>query len=1173
MILPHQRLRRNRRNHIAAIEQLEPIELLSATPGDPIRAFQVSSESIVYEELADGTLQQRMSIPPVFSLPEERDFTGEEEGQLEIPHDPVMEIANGAIALKFQADNVFGYHALFSKDNYGQDFGGHLTAFVANGRVKVRLQSVDESVYLYSPEGSVENGETHHVTVTFGDNGFWLYLDGRMVDWNLDFKQGLTTNTETLVLGANVWSRSSDNPDWASDHFDGRISEFAIFDRQLQRGDVARLSGFQFTLPRVEGRLYGTDADETLTGSDVDAGYGDDLVLGTAGNDRLDGGHGEDRLEGGEGDDLLISRSDGREPMIAQDYTNEDDPHQEINDDTRTLYPLQPIEADDVLVGGPGADTFRFEPLINAKENILLQHVMDDGMIHWHGVAGENDLVHDHWVDRLGNEVIADFNRAEGDKIEIVGHTADVYDHRYIDTDGDRIVDASVIYVQSNQGNAGAHNKDKLGTITVFGDLVLRSDYTVNSKPAYGIVDSIYQIDEAITPRRGTPVSLDGTPPPYPMPADGTLPDGGVFGMLNQVDFTGEWKDHVEVEHTEAMQVAQGTITFDFNADDVFGSHALFSKDGYGNEAGHITAFVSEGRVKVRLQDGQRDVWLSSLEGTILPGDDHHVAITFGNDGFWLYLDGQMVDWSLEMTQGLAQNTSDLALGANIWGRSSDDPHWAGSHFDGRIRNFVIHDSQYDRHGVAELAGYEYQPPDVAGRIYGNDTDEVLTGNDVEAGYGNDLVAGTAGNDRLDGGHGEDRIEGGAGDDLLISRSDGREPIIAQNYTAEDDPDSEVNPATRTLYADQPIEANDVLVGGSGADTFRFEVLINAKEEIILDHVMDNRMIHWHGVAGENNRVHDHWVDRLGHEIIEDFSRSEGDHIEIVGHTVDVYLLEHVDTNGDGVLDASVLHIQSNQGNAGAHNKDQLGTVTVFGDLVVESDYKVDWAPAYGIVNTIDELDEALAPRVGTPAQDVDSPPDYPLLPAASLAEDAVFAMLHEVDLLNLDDDEDHIEVAHDEAFQLADGTIEMTFTADDIWGRHTLFSKDADGKGQGGHLTVYIEDGRLKARLQSDSEDFWLWSGEGSVLAGQEYHMALTFGELGFTLYLNGQPVDIETETTQGMQFNTEGLVIGANTWGRTADKPYRTWDHFDGRVSNFVVYGRQLAAAEVHALFVNGS
>ena len=117
-------------------------------------------------------------------------------------------------------------------------------------------------------------------------------------------------------------------------------------------------------------------------------GHGDDLIIGTDGNDMLAGGHGEDRVEGGAGDDFIASYADGREPVIAQNYDQGDDPSNEINDQTRTLYPDQPIEADDVMVGGEGADTFRFEVLINAKEEIILKHVNDDGTIDWQGMVG-----------------------------------------------------------------------------------------------------------------------------------------------------------------------------------------------------------------------------------------------------------------------------------------------------------------------------------------------------------------------------------------------------------------------------------------------------------------------------------------------------------------------------------------------------------------------------------------------------------------------------------------------------------------------------------------------------------------------------------------------------------------------------------------------------------------
>ena len=76
--------------------------------------------------------------------------------------------------------------------------------------------------------------------------------------------------------------------------------------------------------------------------------------------------------------------------------------------------PDQPIEADDVLVGGEG----RGHVLLPHADQRQAGHhpaVMSthDGTINWgmNGVAGENDNVHDHWVDGIGHDVIWDFSR------------------------------------------------------------------------------------------------------------------------------------------------------------------------------------------------------------------------------------------------------------------------------------------------------------------------------------------------------------------------------------------------------------------------------------------------------------------------------------------------------------------------------------------------------------------------------------------------------------------------------------------------------------------------------------------------------------------------------------------------------------------------------------------
>ncbi|MBS9771917.1 MAG: hypothetical protein J7F05_16060, partial [Trichodesmium erythraeum GBRTRLIN201] len=263
-----------------------------------------------------------------------------------------------------------------------------------------------------------------------------------------------------------------------------------------------------------DDKLFGGDGDDELTGEAGDdqlfaaegndlisGGEGNDLLKGEGGNDTLSGGegddtifgcHGSDEIKGDAGDDLIISYSDAGEPDIAQDT------------DQPKVYSEQPfLEAHDTLTGGTGADTFEFKLLINAKDNIIQKHADPvTGKINWQGVAGENDNPHDHWVDAIGNDVILDFNKSEGDKIQILGHTVQVREIENLD-DGN----GSIIHLISNQGgNGGAHDQDELGTITVYGDLVEQSDLTVRAGVTFGVLHSI-PISEINAEQIATPMS------------------------------------------------------------------------------------------------------------------------------------------------------------------------------------------------------------------------------------------------------------------------------------------------------------------------------------------------------------------------------------------------------------------------------------------------------------------------------------------------------------------------------------------------------------------------------------------------------------------------------------------------------------------------------------------
>jgi len=89
--------------------------------------------------------------------------------------------------------------------------------------------------------------------------------------------------------------------------------------------------------------IRGTGFDDTLGGTQVtdaiDAGLGNDIVIGLTGDDTLSGGSGDDLLFGGTGEDILFGTVEilfGDDPVIGP-------------------------SDDDVLVGGNGADFFVFD--------------------------------------------------------------------------------------------------------------------------------------------------------------------------------------------------------------------------------------------------------------------------------------------------------------------------------------------------------------------------------------------------------------------------------------------------------------------------------------------------------------------------------------------------------------------------------------------------------------------------------------------------------------------------------------------------------------------------------------------------------------------------------------------------------------------------------------------
>lgn len=231
-----------------------PVTLPDPIGDWPIDACALTGSNTEVIDIANGNAGEAVNSPVSDAqghFCQAAYFRGEGD-IISIPHNSAYAIDNGSVSLWVKVDDLSftnrasnGGMAIFSKDSAGLDSGGHLTLYVTDsGAIKVVHQNTSASTQL-TTTSVITEGQWQHVVYTFGADGMQVYVDGQLVGENTSFTDGLSGNSEPIVLaGSAAQTGNGVSPsDELVDLYQGRIDDLKLFDAQLSADQVSLLFG------------------------------------------------------------------------------------------------------------------------------------------------------------------------------------------------------------------------------------------------------------------------------------------------------------------------------------------------------------------------------------------------------------------------------------------------------------------------------------------------------------------------------------------------------------------------------------------------------------------------------------------------------------------------------------------------------------------------------------------------------------------------------------------------------------------------------------------------------------------------------------------------------------------------------------------------------------------
>lgn len=154
-------------------------------------------------------------------------------------------------------------------------------------------------------------------------------------------------------------------------------------------------------------------------------------------------------------------------------------------------------------------------------------------------------------------------------------------------------------------------------------------------------------------------------PPPELPPAPELVYDlGRPLTLSGNLYLPAQWKGKLaeipHVAHEAAMEIDQGTILIDFNADTLGWRRGLVSKDSAGTDNG-FSAWLEDSKLHVKFEDDTSVATVVSQ--TLKARQDYALQVNFGDGQGQVWLDGVLVG-EVDTDMDWSQNHAELTIGA-----------------------------------------------------------------------------------------------------------------------------------------------------------------------------------------------------------------------------------------------------------------------------------------------------------------------------------------------------------------------------------------------------------------------------------------------------------------------------------------------------------------------------